>query len=894
MNIGWTGRWCAQDRLGKGYKLFAPSSRPRAQILLRRIPLTVLSTLRVLHLGGYGCVWREWSDLRLYLRRCASPPSQNIPGRLQYSRILISLEVILREFLNQKQPIWPRHAHFVGTDFFLTFFGLAHLRVYFRRIQNWELLTDPKVLATKLADIPSIELEAATETARQHRSAVLLCNVGRSIWVSSRAEQENSPLSAPDVARKEKEIYLEALTFDKNCGIIYNALGAFLMSSSDEFIEIDGEQLSRAELFKKALVLVPDSFAANFNLASLLNMGESVELSDGRVVFQKDLWIKVVDLQPEDPWGYNYLASAIGFAETVTLLNGTVMTPMELFAKAASLDPKQFLFWSNLALNTPVGGSTIMSDGTTMTRQELCLKGIELRPDDGNAYFALGECLDEHGNITLPNGDLMNRLALHKKAIHLTPELVGSYAFLASTIPPNGTIQLMDGRELTAKELLLVGIDKNPVTGAPLLGQLASLLGDSETVQLLDGQVLDKFNLISSGVTKNVGWVEGWRNLLAIFPAGKTEVDLVDGSKMPKDDIMKVLILFEPDRAENYITLADSMTSWDTPTLINEDWRTRRELYLKAIELAPTDARPRDALQTSLAEGETIQLPDGSSLTKTDSGLQKLNTPTSTGDYRNALYLYQSAMDLPDTTATTEFEGKTWTQADLLKQAISVDPEQGVFYLALGNFLKPGETIDLMNGETLSAADLYARAIDTSPQLAYAYNNLAVCTTGGGSVVLLDGSTLTKKELYLKAIEADPEIPEAYFNLAVVSGGSPVTLLSGKSLTEEELYRTAYSKSSSFSSCLVQLASLASYGGQVKISDEETLPRQDCYLRAIELEADEPGGYRGLANLLGFGEAATLPDGQELSREELNQKAVQLEQSPSPWTAHRRFIEKFY
>jgi hypothetical protein len=91
----------------------------------------------------------------------------------------------------------------------------------------------------------------------------------------------------------KRQMYLEALRFDRNNGHAYFYLGKTL-SATDTVVLHDGRQLNRRDVYVEALRCDHKNSKSYTNLADALTATETVKLSDGRQLNRRQLRLEAL------------------------------------------------------------------------------------------------------------------------------------------------------------------------------------------------------------------------------------------------------------------------------------------------------------------------------------------------------------------------------------------------------------------------------------------------------------------------------------------------------------------------------------------------------------------------------------------------------------------------
>eukprot|EP00927_Polykrikos_kofoidii_P046074 TRINITY_DN4025_c0_g1_i2.p1 TRINITY_DN4025_c0_g1~~TRINITY_DN4025_c0_g1_i2.p1 ORF type:complete len:1805 (+),score=345.92 TRINITY_DN4025_c0_g1_i2:578-5416(+) len=291
-------------------------------------------------------------------------------------------------------------------------------------------------------------------------------------------------------------------------------------------------------------------------------------------------------------------------------------------------------------------------------------------------------------------------------------------------------------------------------------------------------------------------------------PTGRTSSESLLSPQAPKEgvaakrDIYLNYLAKHPDDAAANANLGYVLRPGEVVTIGGRTYN-QVDLFLKAIEVDPANARAHADLATALEGGDGK--PEGSVLIRGDRfGPKKLYivaltiNPQLTKVYSKLARLLTenefvtvdnvrvNAEDLRRKGQELEARaGRGDRNKDLYLRAIEMDRNDALSYVDLASVMAPEEVIQV-GSHSYNRRGLLSRAIELDNRCARAYAALAAELPPSENVVVR-GRQCDRKELYIIALELEPQLSHANWALAkLLEPGERVTI-SGQSLGVAEL-----------------------------------------------------------------------------------------------------------
>eukprot|EP00053_Salpingoeca_punica_P005108 m.52618 g.52618 ORF g.52618 m.52618 type:complete len:377 (+) comp13090_c0_seq1:153-1283(+) len=318
---------------------------------------------------------------------------------------------------------------------------------------------------------------------------------------------------------------------------------------------------------------------------------------------------------------YSLLGWQLKRGETIMLADGRVMDNKLLLVEAIRLraDSMQFFALSDLLQR---GETVTLADGRTMDRVQLLVESLKMHAFNSFAVFQLGNILPDHEEVTLADGRTMDRKALLVEAAHQIYAKVYAFLSLALLMVEGEIVLLKDGQRMNRFELVVEAYRAHPNAAGIewLLILMGLLLKPGETVDIArDGSRVGRRQLLLEGLKTNPQTDLGLVALAIDLAPGETVVLPADMRWNPKSDSKwdsRRLLIEAFTRGFNgpqefMDRLPEVWSAMDYATASDET-----AAFLHSIRARDLRAFAVCALRRRLAEGETVHLQDGSSVTR--------------------------------------------------------------------------------------------------------------------------------------------------------------------------------------------------------------------------------------------------------------------------------------
>lgn len=259
---------------------------------------------------------------------------------------------------------------------------------------------------------------------------------------------------------------------------------------------------------------------------------------------------------------------------------------------------------------------------------------------------------------------------------------------------------------------------------------------------------------------------------------------------------------------------------------------TPLELLLTAMELDPNHPSVLNNLAFLARSGHSVVLRNGQTLTRRDLLIKAVQLADDSAASLN---------NLADTMTNNELVhvgGKFLSRRDLYLKAIEIAPKESATYNRLASILSATEIVTLLDGQAMSRHDLYLKVIDLDPQSSVGYNNLATITPADSEAVLLDGRTMTVTQLRLHALHYRKtmdsiKVALLYRLAAACPFGETLQLLSGEHLSRQDFCLRAIDLDPFDTRSIRLLAGTAPEGSSVTLLNGRKFTRLELYYRSF-------------------------------------------------------------
>lgn len=217
----------------------------------------------------------------------------------------------------------------------------------------------------------------------------------------------------------------------------------------------------------------------------------------------------------------------------------------------------------------------------------------------------MGATLEGGGTIHLPDGTQLTREQQFVRVIKKHGAV--AHPSLTTIFLPNCLI------EMTQKGLFLKAIELDP-ENATAYYNLSFALNPGETVILTDGQSMNSKSLILETILLNPLHAEAYSDFANNLPQNTPPIEFPDMAPMTKKDLYLKAIELDPQDGSAYYNLAHILDYDRFVTLPNGAQMNPKKLLLKAIDLNPYYFRYYSSLHNQLNVDETVKLLDGTTM----------------------------------------------------------------------------------------------------------------------------------------------------------------------------------------------------------------------------------------------------------------------------------------
>ena len=306
-----------------------------------------------------------------------------------------------------------------------------------------------------------------------------------------------------------------------------------------------------------------------------------------------------------------------------------------------------------LGKSLPLDGKVELPDGTELKQEDVFLKAIEIDSESSVAYNCLGTIIDALTKVQLQDGTEKNQQELFLKAYELDPTSSSAVCHLGATLEGGGTLELPNGKQLTREQQFVRVVKKHGAVAHPSRTSIAFTNNPIELTQK---------ELFHLAVELDNGNATAFHNLsFALRPGERIHLPTL-GVDMNAVELNYEAIELNPKFAEAYADYGNRIRK-NTPPLsfANKSAFTKKQLYLEAIKLDPTDASAYLNLSSVLNYGDTVTLPDGTEM----------------------------------------------NSHQLLLKAIDLDPYYFGYYVELHTQLEDDDPVTLLDGSSMTPQEIY-------------------------------------------------------------------------------------------------------------------------------------------------------------------------------------------
>lgn len=333
--------------------------------------------------------------------------------------------------------------------------------------------------------------------------------------------------------------------------------------------------------------------------------------------------------------------------------------------------------------------------------------------------------MDEEDDKALP-GDLVIKA-------DAMPQIAEDFIELGKTLPLDGKVEFPDGSEMTQEEVFLEAIKRDP-ENSDAYNYLGTIIDALSKVTLPDGTEMNQQELFLMALEKDHDNSAALCNLGSTLEGGGS-MERPDGTQLTREQQFVRVI-----KKHNAVA-HPSLTRIHVPGEPAE--MTRREIYLKAIELDEDNSTALYNLSFTLKPRERITLPDGQ-----DANIVVLLLLTlqlnpehaeAYSDLANLISQRAPPLRIPNLPPLTK--------QGYYKESIKKEPHDGSVYYNLSQTLNFGDKVELPNGKKKTIKELLLTAININPYFYIYYRDLINQLDPNETVTLLDGSKMTVQQL---------------------------------------------------------------------------------------------------------------------------------------------------
>ena len=340
------------------------------------------------------------------------------------------------------------------------------------------------------------------------------------------------------------QLFQRAIVLDPHGSVAYNNLGRCLPPNSH--IRVNGERISKRDLFLRSIELSKpgESGEAYHNLALCMQSDETTSIG-GRVYGKKALLLKSIALSPGFAKAYNNLAHEMDNTHTVRI-DGNEISKQGVLVMSIEKNPKYALAYQNLASSMPDGAQSVTLLGKHMTQVDLYCEALTLNPSLYTAYLQLSVLLHaKHQDRSVEiAGTTHTSITLLVEAARRCPTRGDALHFLALVLPPQGTVAVHTDELMGKEALLREAVLLDPVMPETYL-QLALVLPDTAEVPAFDSDKGTIVTMTKLALYKKVLSVQP-RNVDALAELHRLQpkeglMALDDGRRLSKSDLYEEL-----------------------------------------------------------------------------------------------------------------------------------------------------------------------------------------------------------------------------------------------------------------------------------------------------------------------------------------------------------------
>ena len=256
--------------------------------------------------------------------------------------------------------------------------------------------------------------------------------------------QSDQPINEDEVCLKgwawsKRELLLESLRHDPDCGLTYNNLAATL-GTWERVILPDGRDMGKQELFVEALRLDSSCAFAYCNLGSHLEQMKQMAFNEDEGKAEEEADEQLIHEDGKIP----------SYTPNIRRGSDSFMPLPQLQARSVlHLDRS----YQSAGLKDFFGNSVILSDGRILNEQQLYIEAIRCKPDHSLAYINLARTLSlEHRGAALGlEAGLLHANAINKERWMGTAQTEGPGCIREENVHGNCNSTGFDCQDVGAK-----------------------------------------------------------------------------------------------------------------------------------------------------------------------------------------------------------------------------------------------------------------------------------------------------------------------------------------------------------------------------------------------------------------------------------------------------------
>lgn len=343
------------------------------------------------------------------------------------------------------------------------------------------------------------------------------------------------------------------------------------------------------------------------------------------------LYLDRVKQNPLDPVSWSALAYVLrgegGAASETVEIEGKKYSKMGCYVKALEINDKLAAVWYNVgaALGHDLDRDFITVKGKKHNKLDCYVRSVELEPKAGLPWYNIGTILNEQperfkadGGAVRVKGIKTSQLQCYANALAHDNRIPFAWNNLGTSLKSNKDFVVIDGAKFSRKQCFIEELENNPTHSAAWMNLATSLETGRETAIVADIKYSKRACLLNA-IRYNPLQAGAWHNLATILhprdnvtvtiegnaKAGTTRRTMIVNATRCEEEALRL----DPRLAVAWFGAATKMKENETLFVPNsggagrggsETGRryTKKDAYLKAIELEPNWADPWNNLAT--------------------------------------------------------------------------------------------------------------------------------------------------------------------------------------------------------------------------------------------------------------------------------------------------------